>query len=244
MEWSITDKREKRGNNWYVYCKCSCGKEKWVSEYSLKTGKSLSCGHERRTDVKEVIGKKKNKLTVISIFRKDNKIYCHCKCDCGKYTDISYGNFISGHTKSCGCANIEKYDNIVGRRFGMLQAIKRVDNIGNRVAFLCKCECGKEKVVKLIDLQRGHTKSCGNHRNGINLENITGNKYGKLMVIKYIGNKNNKSRWLCKCDCGNYTEVGSDKLKLGHTQSCGCFSAAHSGSKIENEIKEFLLSLS
>lgn len=58
----------------------------------------------------------------------------------------------------------------------------------------------------------------------INLEN---QKFGKLVVIKRSGTKTNadgskKALWLCKCDCGNYTEVITNNLKSGKTKSCGC----------------------
>ena len=58
---------------------------------------------------------------------------------------------------------------------------------------------------------------------------ITGNKYGRLTVIR-IGDplikKNGKkeNRWICKCDCGNPDEilVLGYNLKNGNTKSCGC----------------------
>jgi hypothetical protein len=52
---------------------------------------------------------------------------------------------------------------------------------------------------------------------------ITGNKYNRLTVIKRIGTSNNgQVRWLCQCDCGNYTEVSGGNLKNGSVKSCGC----------------------
>lgn len=57
-------------------------------------------------------------------------------------------------------------------------------------------------------------------------ESIIGKKYGRLVVIKYAGDEyigsDNNSRWVCKCDCGNSVIVGGNKLKSGHTKSCGC----------------------
>lgn len=47
---------------------------------------------------------------------------------------------------------------------------------------------------------------------------ITGERFGKLTVIKYCGN----SKWLCKCDCGCDTIVRKPDLKNGRTTSCGC----------------------
>ena len=44
-------------------------------------------------------------------------------------------------------------------------------------------------------------------------------KYGKLTAIEYLG----KSRWRCKCDCGNEKIVYGGHLESGHTKSCGCY---------------------
>lgn len=53
---------------------------------------------------------------------------------------------------------------------------------------------------------------------------LTGLRFGKLTVIKREGSINQKSAWLCECDCGNKTVVTSDRLRGGKTKSCGCIS--------------------
>ena len=57
-------------------------------------------------------------------------------------------------------------------------------------------------------------------------KSIIGNRYGRLVVLKYAGDEyigsDNNSRWVCKCDCGNEVIVGGNKLKTGHSKSCGC----------------------
>ena len=56
-------------------------------------------------------------------------------------------------------------------------------------------------------------------------KDITGKRYGKLVVLQRT-NEQNKSgayKWLCKCDCGNYVTVCIGNLREnGGTQSCGC----------------------
>lgn len=39
---------------------------------------------------------------------KSGKVLWHCKCECGRETDVTGGDLRSGHTKSCGCLNLEK----------------------------------------------------------------------------------------------------------------------------------------
>jgi hypothetical protein len=55
------------------------------------------------------------------------------------------------------------------------------------------------------------------------LIDLTGNKFGRLSVIKRVGNnRHNQVKWLCKCDCGKEVVVIGNNLKRGTTKSCGC----------------------
>ncbi len=55
---------------------------------------------------------------------------------------------------------------------------------------------------------------------------LTGQKFGKLTVIKKTDRPENRPKgsvyWLCKCECGNKIIVSRDCLKNGKTKSCGC----------------------
>ena len=68
-------------------------------------------------------------------------------------------------------------------------------------------------------------------RKGNNFNNLIGDVFGRLTVIGLSERKSGrKSYWVCKCSCGNYTEVRSDILLSHNTESCGCL-------KIEQDIK-------
>lgn len=55
------------------------------------------------------------------------------------------------------------------------------------------------------------------------ISKLYGQKFGMLTAMKPVGyGKGKKIMWRCKCDCGKETIVSSDKLKSGHTKSCGC----------------------
>lgn len=47
---------------------------------------------------------------------------------------------------------------------------------------------------------------------------ITGDKYGRLTPLKYLGNR----MWECKCDCGEIKVVSSNHMRRGLVKSCGC----------------------
>lgn len=55
-------------------------------------------------------------------------------------------------------------------------------------------------------------------------ESLIGQKFGKLTVVDKAPDKNNRSAWYCKCDCGNpeLVYVQSNRLKCGDTKSCDC----------------------
>ena len=55
------------------------------------------------------------------------------------------------------------------------------------------------------------------------INDLTGQKFGRLLVISDSGHRNNRAvLWLCQCDCGNTCYIRSDSLITGNTQSCGC----------------------
>lgn len=49
----------------------------------------------------------------------------------------------------------------LGRRYGKLVVIRRVADINNATAVLCRCDCGKEKAFRLQSLMRSGNPSCG-----------------------------------------------------------------------------------
>lgn len=55
------------------------------------------------------------------------------------------------------------------------------------------------------------------------LKDLTNQPFGHLTAIRIDKNPNNKrTKWICRCECGNYCVVASCDLLNGHTQSCGC----------------------
>ena len=51
---------------------------------------------------------------------------------------------------------------------------------------------------------------------------MTGMRFGKLVVTGYSHTINKRVYWKCICDCGNVCVVHGTKLRNGHTRSCGC----------------------
>ena len=65
------------------------------------------------------------------------------------------------------------------------------------------------------------------------LKDLTGQRFGRLVVIERSGSNNQKrATWKCCCDCGRVTVVTSSNLLRGITKSCGCI-------HVENLINRF-----
>jgi len=123
---------------------------------------------------------------------------------------------------------------MIGKKFDKLTVIKRVNFEDRRVLFLCKCDCGNEKIVWSKHLISGKTKSCGCYRTETLQQlrkDLTGRKFGKLTVVERVENYisptgQNLTQYLCQCDCGsNPVVVSANSLVRGLTSSCGCINS-------------------
>jgi hypothetical protein len=60
------------------------------------------------------------------------------------------------------------------------------------------------------------------------MDNLLSVRSGRLTVISfYDKERNGHKRYLCKCDCGNYTVVRDTRIRNHETKSCGCISKEH-----------------
>ena len=124
---------------------------------------------------------------------------------------------------------MSKCIDLTGQKFNYWYVLKRVENSKDgRARWLCRCKCGKEKIVDGKSLRSGHSKSCGCYKSKviskIKSKDLTNKRFGLLVAIEKIeGLKSGSNNvWKCKCDCGNFTQVSSNHLLQGNVQSCGC----------------------
>ena len=55
------------------------------------------------------------------------------------------------------------------------------------------------------------------------LINLTGERFGRLVVLEQAESVKGRIAWLCQCDCGNTKIATSQVLRKGLTTSCGCY---------------------
>ncbi len=52
---------------------------------------------------------------------------------------------------------------------------------------------------------------------------VRGQRFGRLVAIAPTAKRiNSNVVWTCRCDCGVFCEVLVNRLRSGHTKSCGC----------------------
>jgi hypothetical protein len=120
--------------------------------------------------------------------------------------------------------------NLPGQKFGKLTILEKGNPIFNGKRFhgtwKCLCECGKEKIIKTVNLNRGTTNSCGCIKKEPRNNYKSGDKFNRLTLKKFYNGE-----WICTCDCGKEISVKTERLK-GNTKSCGCL-------KIESAKKKY-----
>lgn len=86
-------------------------------------------------------------------------------------------------------------------------------------------------------MRNGHTTSCGCYAKELSTNDLTGQRFNSLSVIKRAGtDKNRNALWECLCDCGNIIVTSGKLLRSNHKLSCGC----NSRSRGEQYVEAFL----
>lgn len=132
---------------------------------------------KRNRKVENLVGKKFNKLTVIS--RADDYYLSNgnrfvrwlCKCDCGNEVIVRGTSLRNGHTKSCGCIRSESViglnqKDLTGKIFGRWTVLYKNGRVkeprGKYVPLWhCRCQCGVERDIRTGSLTSGASLSCG-----------------------------------------------------------------------------------
>lgn len=175
---------------------------------------------------------------------KDNSgtIFWYCECLCGNFRDVNGTSLRNGSSKSCGCIQSQDLTNMI---FGRLTVIEYYGtNKQGNYMYLCKCECGNEKIINGSSLTSGSkTQSCGclqkEKMSEIKRGNLLNERFGRWTVVSFNGiNKHGETIWNCVCDCGNEKAIGGASLKAGSSKSCGCLLRDVSTQRGKNSFKD------
>lgn len=74
----------------------------------------------------------------------------------------------------------------------------------------------------------------------LNYKDLTGKKFGRLLVLYRSENQKNNSHayWHCRCDCGNEKDVRGSCLISGEISSCGCLMKEQLSKRSQKNLKD------
>ena len=109
--WTVLQEAEpnKHGQTQWL-CKCKCGTVRTLTTYSLRSGRSKSCGcYKSEINTNPLAGKRFGRLTPIKVVGKNQRANVwECKCDCGNIINVKSTSLINGTTTSCGHEVVSK----------------------------------------------------------------------------------------------------------------------------------------
>lgn len=132
-----------------------------------------------------------------------------CECDCGIQVHRDSQQLRRGQSTHCGCSRKQakkNFKNLAGEKFGRFTVLEEADMIkngrGRCRTWLCKCECGQQRVVRENQLKSGKSKSCGCLARDLKSERakhgMTRKSDGVTMTPEYQAWRGIKSRCLNK----------------------------------------------
>ena len=132
-----------------AFCRCICGKEKWVNRHSLRRGLSKSCGCQINRYTKDYGIKPGDKIGYWTVLRRgghpnESKAYFLCRCICGKERWVAAHTLINGTSLSCGCKRTDE-NKLIWDYLTTLMTLKRPEKQRSSATFLA----GKKKPTKL-----------------------------------------------------------------------------------------------
>ena len=160
-----------------------------------------------------------------------------CRCECGNELIADETSLRNHNIRSCGCA--DGREDLTGQKFGMMTALSRaVNDPAGKARWLCRCDCGNEKVMRVEHLRKkGAVPNCGCFTHEQWVKNSTkevrlrdpkefiepGMEIGNLTVIGEAapGPRGGKM-WRCRCGCGREIDANESALKIRNILSCGC----------------------
>lgn len=191
------------------------------------------------------VGDRFGSLTVESQI--DGKQLFVCRCDCGNTKTVARYQLRNGLIKTCSqhCPLHQnppsQLKDLTGQKFGKLTVISRVLPRKGETEYNCHCDCGNDCIVKRSKLLKGSVISCGCVPLNRLRNDLTGQRFGRLVVLSRAENIGNDVAYLCQCDCGNKTTVRGYLLTSGQTVSCGCARKGSVHEKARGVMKDDLL---
>lgn len=99
-----------------------------------------------------------------------------CQCSCGTIKTVPWQSLrLSRSTRCKECKHFQtsSFNKMIGKKFGKWLVLRLEGKLHNSYSYLCRCDCGEEKVLHGPNLRYGHTTQCTSCSNRIKALNNT-----------------------------------------------------------------------
>ena len=181
------------------------------------------------------VGSRFGKWEVIGpiVLNKKRRKLVLCRCDCGLERSVNLYALVNGYTKKC-MKCVHESNNIpdepIGTQFNSWTIIGKSCKCykqGTKL-ILCRCRCGLEKNVSLVNLRCGASTQCQSCSSKLRKKPsikvrepvCVGEKYGRWLVLSIARNNAGRKIALCRCECGLEKNVIAYELARGRSTQC------------------------
>ncbi len=186
----------------------------------------------------DLTGKRFSKWLVLGGYSKGKWL---CRCDCGAEVMISGGNLRKGGSKSCmTCRGGRQTLDLTGHRYGRWTVISRGPRRNLNSFWNCRCDCGTEKQVELGNLRSGNSGGCSGcavYGTAKPWVDLTGQVFGKWIVLERARSIRGRVFWRCQCECGTVREYPAHYLRAA---TSGCNKCGNRTSRSDEESRQVL----
>lgn len=109
---------------------------------------------------------------------------------------------------------------LTGQKFGKLTVVRFAEKRGKAAVWECQCDCGNTVMAYGTNLTSGQATQCADCRHAAQIIDLTGQRFGKLTVVRMAERRGGRVYWLCRCDCGNETIAAAGNLRSGSVRQC------------------------
>lgn len=118
-------------------------------------------------------------------------------------------------------------EKLIGKTFGKLKVTGTAEPVNGRGRVTYICECGATGVRRSDQVVNAISCGCvrrqkATEMSSARLIDLSGKRFGRLLVQSRAENERGRVIWSCLCDCGRLTGVIANNLTRGNTVSCGC----------------------
>ncbi len=121
---------------------------------------------------------------------------------------------------------------MIGQKVGSWTILEKIpiEKGETHTSYKCQCSCGNIKIVSGSNLSSGRTKQCWDCFKKVAYPDWSvyiNQRFDRWIVIGIKKNKQQRSMFEVKCDCGSISTVETADLKHGRSKGCKKCSTPH-----------------